>query len=91
MNGIYILRSSDGFRVSYSNLYNQLVLSRNLESYRYNLDPAVVREMFSESVVYNSYESALDQALSISRGVPETDDGIMVLDYCNVSFEELSS
>lgn len=91
MNGIYILRSNDGFRVSYSNLYNQLVLSHNVESCRFNLNPVIVREVFGESAVYNSYESALNRALEISRDVPETDDGIMVLEYSNVSFEELSS
>lgn len=91
MNGIYILRSNDGYRVAHSNLYNQLVLSHNSESCRYNLNPVIVREMFDESAVFDSYDSALVRALDISRDVPETDDGIMVLNYSNVSFEELSS
>jgi hypothetical protein len=45
--------------------------------------------MFGTCDLISSVESAYERALSISRTVEETDNGIMMINYQKLSFREL--
>ena len=88
MSGIYILQTKDGYRVSHSNRYEELVgMNANIA---YHINGNVAREIFSNCFCYDTIDSALEHARVISKMYLETDDGICVVKYAkNLTFREL--
>lgn len=88
MSGIYILKTTDGFRVAYSRDYYQLVdLSENIQ---YNVNGKIAKNIFGNSQCYSTYEYALKQAKLIASNYEETNDGICLIKYAqHISYEDL--
>lgn len=87
--GIYILATSDGYRVAYSNLYTDLYSGYSDETRDYIINVPILLTMFNNCALITDVDSAYKEALNISRTVKETDNGIMVLNYQKQPFEEL--
>jgi hypothetical protein len=88
MSGIYILETVDGYRVSYSRRYEDLI-GINAEI-NYYVAGNVAKEVFENCFCYDTIEDALEHARRISGVYPETDDGICVVKYAkNLTFGEL--
>jgi hypothetical protein len=90
MTGIYILKTLEEYRVTYSNLFIELMGTYNRKTMDYEVVPEIAEKMFGDSKVFDSYDLAIDYAKELSRTVPETDDGIFVIsDFYKVTFEDL--
>jgi hypothetical protein len=89
LSGIYILQTSDGFRVSFSRRYEDLVsLDENVE---YQIDGKLAKLIFGECYRYRYEEEALEHAKEISRMHPNMDDGIRFIRYAqDKTFKELT-
>lgn len=87
--GIYILNTSDGFRVAYSEEYNNLFGDYDDNSNSFVLNSDLLFEIFNNCFVYADIETATNEALRISQLVGETDNGIMNIKYARYTFEEL--
>ncbi len=87
--GIYILSTNDGYRVTHSNLYTDLYGNYDDKTGHYILNVSILLTMFGTCDLISSVESAYERALSISRTVEETDNGIMMINYQKLSFREL--
>jgi hypothetical protein len=90
-DGVYILITKDGYRVSYSeDNYIYLYGAFNDDTMAYNLDPVVLNEMFGKCAVFPDAKSVLEAAKYISKTVQETVNGIMFIDsYGKYTYEEL--
>jgi hypothetical protein len=78
-DGIYILKTTDGFRVAYSKEYHLLVdLNEDCD---YVVNGKVAKRVFENSECYSSYDDALKQAKLILLDYGETDDGICFIRY----------
>lgn len=88
MSGIYILETSDGYRVAYSRKYEELVgINADIEYY---VDGLVANEIFENCFSYKTKEEALEHARKISNVHRYTDDGICIIKYANnLTFGEL--
>ena len=88
MSGIYILKTTDGFRVAYSCDYYQLVdFSENIQ---YTVNGKVAAKIFTGSRCFETYEQALKRAKIIALNYEETDDGICLIFYAqHLSYGEL--
>lgn len=91
MSGVYVLNTKDGFRVAYSESYDELFGSFIDSTRNYQVNVGTLRKMFGDAPMSSDEETALNVAKEISGSIPmETDDGIMVIsNYKNVTFEEL--
>jgi hypothetical protein len=90
MSGIYILESKDGFRVAYSERYENMIGSYDDSLMNYRLNIKVIKEIFGYKKTYTEYSDALDAALEVSKKYPETDDGIFVMRHAlNKTFDEV--
>ena len=88
MSGIYILQTKDGYRVSHSNRYDELV-GMNAEII-YHINGNIAKELFSNCFCYDILDEAIEHAQVISKMYLETDDGICVIKYAkNLTFKEL--
>ena len=87
--GIYILWTSDGYRVAYSKLYTDLYGRYDDETNDYIINVSILLTMFGNCDLITDATLARQEAVRISRTVDETDNGIMMLKYQNKSFEEL--
>ena len=88
MSGIYILQTKDGYRVSHSNRYEELV-GMDAEIVYY-VNGNVAKEIFSNCFCYDTIDGALEHAKVISKMYLETDDGICVIKYAgHLTFKEL--
>jgi hypothetical protein len=64
--------------------------SYNEKTMNYNVVPEIAKKMFGDSKVFDNVNSAVDFALELSWNVPETDDGIFIIDtFDNMTFEDL--
>jgi hypothetical protein len=90
-DGVYILITKDGYRVTYSeDNYIYLYGAFNDDTMAYNLDPVVLNEMFGKCAVFPDAKSVLEAAKYISKTVQETVNGIMFIDsYGKYTYEEL--
>jgi hypothetical protein len=90
MSGIYILESKDGFRVAYSERYENMIGSYDDSLMNYRLNIKVIKEIFGYKKTYTEYSDALDAALEVSKKYPETDDGIFVMRHAlTKTFDEV--
>ena len=88
MSGIYILETVDGYRVTYSRRYEELVsMNTNIEYY---VVGNIAKQVFENCFCYDTIENAMDHARRISKVFLETDDGIRIVSYAkNLTFGEL--
>ena len=90
MSGVYVLNTKDGFRVAYSESYNDLFGSFVDRTMNYTVNIGTLNKMFGDAPIFDTEAEALDEAKRIAYVIPETDDGIMFIsNYKNVTFEEL--
>jgi hypothetical protein len=90
MTGIYILKTLDGYRVCYSNLFVKMLGSYNDKKMNYNVVPEIAKQMFEHCEVLPNIIMAISYANQISNSVPETDDGVFVINnFSDVNFEDL--
>lgn len=90
-NGVYILKTTDGYRVNFSDRYYEFFDRFDDSIFDYIPNRKTIEEVFGFCEVIPDYESAMLKAKAISSMLTyETNDGIMsIMNYCNVSFEEL--
>lgn len=90
-DGVYILVTKDGYRVTYSeDNYIYLYGTFNDDTMAYDLNPDVLNTMFGKCAVFPDAKSVLDAAKWISKTVQETVNGIMFIDsYGKYTYEEL--
>ena len=90
-DGVYILVTKDGFRVTYSeDKFIYLYGSFNDDTMAYDLDPVVLNDMFGKCAVFNDAKTVLEAAKYISKTVQETVNGIMFIEsYGKYTYEEL--
>jgi hypothetical protein len=89
LSGIYILETSDGFRVSFSRYYEELVsLDENID---FKIDGKMAKLIFGSCYCHRFEEEALEHAKEISRMHLDLDDGIRFIRYAkNKTFKELT-
>lgn len=91
-DGVYILRSKDGFRVGYGKDYYDFFGPFNDETINFRANADTFLDVFGKSEVYPDEKSVLEAAFGISRVIDETDDGVMFIEnYPDYTFEELTS
>jgi len=73
-DGIYILKTADGFRVTYSKRYDDFV---TIEGKLVGLS---VNECFGSCEPLRTQENAMDVAHRLARKYHETDDGICLIE-----------
>jgi hypothetical protein len=79
MSGIYILKTTDGYRVSFSTRYTELVsLSPDAE---YMVNGNVAKSIFENCYCYQDLDKAYEHAHIISKFHEETEDGIFLVTY----------
>ena len=83
-DGIYILKTADGFRVTYSKRYDDFV---TIEGKLVGLS---VNECFGSCELLLTQENAMDEARRLSKKYHETDDGIcLIKNGQNQTFDEI--
>jgi len=83
-DGIYILASLEGYRVTYSKRYDDFM---TLEG---KLVGNVIEECFNSCQNCDTMEIAMDEAHRIAKKYHETDDGICLISAGkNKSFEQI--
>lgn len=89
MSGIYILHTSDGFRVSFSRRYEELVYLD--ENVNFKIDGKLAKLIFGRCYRYDDEELAIEHAKEISRMHSDMDDGIRFIRYAqDKTFKELT-
>jgi len=78
-NGVYVLQTSDGFRVAHAQAIEN-IFEYNPPNFSENLDPEMAREYFKGSSVYSSYEAAMEHAVKVLRRVPVCEYGVQFID-----------
>lgn len=88
MDGIYVLETKDGFRVTYSCRYEELVsFDSNAQIF---IVGNVAKQIFTDCFCYDKLEDALADAHVLARNHTETDDGIRIVSHAkNKTFKEL--
>ena len=87
-DGIYILKTKDGYRTTYSKRYDDFVTYD--ADINFILNGKVVQECFENCIRYDTMATVMDEARRLSRKYHETDDGICVIDFCeNLLFDEI--
>lgn len=90
MSGIYILNTTDGYRVAYSEDYDCLYGGFNDDTLQFDLNREYLYRIFGNSDLFLTLDDAKFEAKGLSKSYDETDDGIMVIKgYRNYTFEEL--
>lgn len=91
-DGVYILRTKDGFRVAYCDAYYDFFGPFNDATMNFRANGNKFLSVFGKSEMYPDEKSALEAAFGISRVIDETDDGVMFIEnYPDYTFEELTS
>jgi len=91
-NGVYVLVTKDGYRVSYSDNYDAFFGPFIDETFNYLPEGSQFKHIFGKSEVFSDESAALNVAKDISKNITETDDGIMFINnYPELTFEELIS
>lgn len=90
-SGIYILKTSDGYRVNYSDRYYDFFGSYDDATRDFLPNGQAIEEVFGLCAVILDQADAIQKAAEISNMLTfETFDGIMFIDnYQHMTFEEL--
>jgi len=92
-NGVFILLLRNEIRVAYSDEFIDLFGNFNDEYMNYDINREVLERMFGAAEVFQDYGLALtfgqELAKNMREVVGELDNGIMVLNYNGMNFEDL--
>jgi len=88
MSGIYILQTKDGYRVSHTHRYEELIgMDTDINYY---VVGNIAKILFSGCFCYDILDEAIEHAQVISKMYIGTDDGICVINYAkHLTFKEL--
>lgn len=90
MNGIYILKMKYGYKVAYSDRYEEMIGRFDDTTGKYKLNGSVVAEVFNGPSTFLDYDYAEQEAMKIASRYPETDDGIFCIKNCeDMTFSEI--
>lgn len=90
MNGVYILQTTDGYRVAYSTEYESMLGSYDANSMRHKLNGEVVNRVFGECFCFVNYLEAQTAARMLSVQYQYLDDGIYTIrEVADQSYEEV--
>ena len=91
-NGIYVLKTKDGFRTAYGDNYDDFFGTFQDDTMNYRPNGEKILQVFGKSEVYPDEAAVLIAAIGISKVIEETDDGVMFINnYPDYTFEELTS
>ena len=79
MNGVYILQTTDGYRVAYSTEYESMLGSYDANSMRHKLNGEIVNRVFGECFCFVNYLEAQTAARMLSVQYQHLDDGIYII------------
>jgi hypothetical protein len=83
-DGIYILVTKDGYRVTYSKRYHDMVTIEG------KLESEPINDCFKSCKKYDTMDEVMDEARKISNKYYETDDGICLIEAGqNKTFNEI--
>lgn len=90
MNGVYILETTDGYRVAYSTEYESMLGSYDANSMRQKLNGEIVNRVFGECFCFVNYLEAQTAARMLSVQYQYLDDGIYTIrEVADQSYEEV--
>ena len=90
MNGVYILETTDGYRVAYSTEYESMLDSYDANSMRHKLNGEIVNRVFGECFCFVNYLEAQTAARMLSVQYQYLDDGIYTIrEVADQSYEEV--
>ena len=90
MNGVYILQTTDGYRVAYSTEYESMLDSYDANSMRHKLNGEIVNRVFGECFCFVNYLEAQTAARMLSVQYQYLDDGIYTIrEVADQSYEEV--
>ena len=83
-DGIYILETKDGYRVTYSKRYEDFVTIQG------KLIGSCIKEIFTPCIKYDTIAEAMDEARRLSVKYGDTEDGIRFINYGkNLHFDDI--
>lgn len=82
MTGVYILKTKDGYRVTKSEQFIDLLGKYNDHTLNYDVNGVILHQMFDSSKFFPIYMTALEHAYKIISMCEETDDGIFIIKNC---------
>lgn len=92
-NGIYILKTYDGYRCGYLSRLEDIYGKFDVSKMKYNLIPNVVKENFGNSPVFidlpEAYKNAVTMWENYNFGYLDDGIGFVITDAENKTFEEL--
>ena len=90
MNGVYILQTTDGYRVAYSTEYESMLGSYDANSMRHKLNGEIVNRVFGECFCFVNYLEAQTAARMLSVQYQHLDDGIYIIgEVFDQTYEEV--
>jgi hypothetical protein len=90
MNGVYILQTTDGYRVAYSTEYENMLGSYDANSMRHKLNGEIVNRVFGECFCFVNYLEAQTAARMLSVQYQYLDDGIYTIrEVADQTYEEV--
>jgi hypothetical protein len=90
MNGVYILQTTDGYRVAYSTEYESMLGSYDANSMRHKLNSEIVNRVFGECFCFVNYLEAQTAARMLSVQYQHLDDGIYTIgEVFDQTYEEV--
>ena len=88
-NGIYILINRDGYRVAYSDRFDNFFGNFNDALGDYDINRDCLEGIFGNCEVIRDENAAMAVALRLLEIMGETEDGIRILDYRNINYGEI--
>ena len=90
MSGVYVLKTSDGYRVAYSRLIEDIYGYFDDETIGYRPCGSAIARKFGNATVFADAESAREYARELSVNYDYLDDGITFIeDYSDSTFVDL--
>jgi hypothetical protein len=90
MNGVYILQTTDGYRVAYSTEYESMLGSYDANNMRHKLNGEIVNRVFGECFCFVNYLEAQTAARMLSVQYSYLDDGIYTIrEVADQTYEEV--
>jgi hypothetical protein len=90
MNGVYILQTTDGYRVAYSTEYESMLGSYDANNMRHKLNGEIVNRVFGECFCFVNYLEAQTAARMLSVQYQYLDDGIYTIrEVADQTYEEV--
>lgn len=90
MSGIYILKMKYGYKVAYSDRYEEMIGSFDDATGNYKLNGDVVAEVFKNKTIFLDREQAEKEAIKLSFRHSGLEDGIRYINNCqDMTYSEI--